>query len=76
MSTKQRFRNNKYRLELRERDHLPPHVHLTGGGLDILINLETLTHTGTCERTLLDEVLAWVQSNQQALLKEWKKWHP
>ncbi|WP_284336708.1 DUF4160 domain-containing protein [Comamonas sp. NoAH] len=75
MSTKQRFRN-KYRLELRERDHLPPHVHLTGGGLDILINLETLDHTGDCERSLLDEVLAWVKDNQPALLKEWKKWHP
>ena len=25
VTTKQRFRNNKYRLEMRERDHLPMH---------------------------------------------------
>jgi hypothetical protein len=31
MSTKYRFRD-KYRIQLREKDHLPPHVHLTGGG--------------------------------------------
>lgn len=29
MTAKQRFRN-RYRLEVRERDHLPPHVHLVG----------------------------------------------
>ncbi len=30
MTTKQRFRN-KYRLQLREKDHEPMHVHLVGG---------------------------------------------
>ena len=33
MSTQYRFKNT-YRIQLRERDHPPPHVHLTGGGLD------------------------------------------
>ena len=42
VTTKQRFRNNKYRLEVRERDHLPMHVHLVGGGFDVLIDLATL----------------------------------
>jgi len=28
MTTKQRFRNNKYRLEIRERDHGPAHAHV------------------------------------------------
>ena len=30
MTTLQRFRN-KYRLQLREKDHEPMHIHLVGG---------------------------------------------
>jgi len=76
MSTKQRFRNHKFRLELRERDHLPPHVHLTGAGLNVRISLETLAHNGACPRDLLQEVLHWVAQHRAELLQEWKKWHP
>jgi len=75
MTTKQRFRN-KYRLQLRERDHLPPHVHLTGAGLNVRINLETLAYDGSCPRDLLNEVLAWVAQHRTELLQEWKTWHP
>jgi len=75
MTTKQRFRG-KYRLELRERDHLPPHVHLTGGGLNVQIRLQTLACHGDCAPDLLAEVLAWVGQNRDELMKEWKKWHP
>jgi hypothetical protein len=46
MTTKQRFRNNKYRLEVRERDHGPAHVHLTGGGFDVIIDLLSLVTDG------------------------------
>ena len=45
MTTKQRFRN-KYRLEIREDDHPPMHAHLVGGGVDVLIDLETLVCVG------------------------------
>jgi hypothetical protein len=41
MSTKYRFRDT-YRIQLREKDHPPPHVHLTGGGLDVMLSLETV----------------------------------
>jgi len=75
MTTKQRFRN-KYRLQLRERDHLPPHVHLVGGGVNVRINLETLESAGACPRDVLKEVLAWVADHQIELLQEWKQWHP
>ena len=75
MSTKHRFRD-KYRIELREKDHLPPHVHLTGGGLDVLINLESCqVMLGKAPKSVLNEALAWVQEHQAELLKEWKKWH-
>lgn len=74
VTTKHRFRN-KYRLEVRERDHAPAHVHLTGGGFDVLIVLETLQAEGIWPPGLKTEVLEWVELNREDLMKEWKKWH-
>jgi len=56
MTAKQRFRN-RYRLEVRERDHLPPHVHLVGGAVNVRISLETFQSVGYCPQDLLDEVV-------------------
>ncbi len=75
MSTKQRFRN-KYRLELRERDHLPPHVHLVGGEVNVRISLETFACHGACPRDVLDEALAWIRAHRDELMEEWRLWHP
>ena len=33
MTTTKRFRN-KYTIQVRQRDHNPPHVHFFGGGYD------------------------------------------
>jgi len=41
MTTKHRFRN-KYRLQLREKDHEPMHVHLVGGEVNAKFDLQTL----------------------------------
>jgi hypothetical protein len=76
MTAKQRFRNNKYRLEVRERDHGPAHVHLTGGGFDVIIDLATLVTHGEWPRGLREEVLAWVSAHRNALMEEWQEWHP
>lgn len=75
MTTKQRFRNNKYRLEVRERDHGPAHCHLVGGNVDVIIELETLGSDGDWPRGLKSEVMAWIEANLDELWKEWKKWH-
>jgi len=76
MSTLVRF-HTKYRLELREKDHLPPHVHLTGAGVDVMIGLSpVVVLAGKAPRKVQDEALQWVTDNQNALLKEWEKWHP
>jgi Domain of unknown function (DUF4160) len=74
MTTKQRFRN-KYRLEVRERDHMPPHVHLFGGGYDVIIELSTLKVTGEWPRGLREEVMTYVTEHRDELLEEWNKWH-
>ena len=76
VTTKQRFRNNKYRLEVRERDHLPMHAHLVGGEYDVQIDLATLRSSGSWPKGLQVEVMAWVADNRDELVKEWKKWHP
>jgi hypothetical protein len=75
MTTKHRLRG-KYRLELRERDHLPPHVHLAGGAVNLRISLETFVCAGGAPADLRDEAIAWVKVHRDELMKGWKKWHP
>lgn len=58
MTTKQRFRN-KYRLQLREKDHEPMHVHLVGGEVNARFDLATLALVaGSVPADLKNEVLA------------------
>ena len=65
MTTQKRFRN-KYRLEVRERDHSPVHVHLTDAGLDVIIDLQTLQTVGAWRADLRDEVMGFVAANRAA----------
>ena len=75
MSTKYRFRE-KYRIELRERDHPATSRAPHGNGVDMVISLETVTVTqGRAPAKVMQEALAWVAANQADLLKEWMKWH-
>ena len=74
MSTLHRFRN-KYRLEIRERDHGPPHCHLVGGAVDVIIDLVHLQTRGHWPIGLELEVMTWVQHNRTLLWKEWNRWH-
>lgn len=74
MTTKQRFKN-KYALQVRERDHNPPHVHLIGGGIDATIYLNTMECTGMIPVDLKLEVLAWMAAHHDELMEEWKLWH-
>lgn len=76
MTTKHRFRNGKYRLEVREKDHAPMHVHLAGGEFDVVIELGTMTSSGRWPSGLRREVMAWVAEHRDELIKEWKKWQP
>ena len=74
MTTKQRFRN-KYRLQLREKDHEPMHVHLVGGDVNVKFDLVTLELiAGHLPADLKNEVTAWLRANQTSLMEEWKTW--
>jgi len=74
LTTKQRFRN-KYRLQLREKDHDPMHVHLVGGEVNAKFDLATLSLVaGIVPAGVLAEVIAWLQIHQVDLIEEWKTW--
>jgi hypothetical protein len=74
MTTKQRFRN-KFRLELRENDHEPMHVHFVGGDINAKIDLVTLEIVAgfITPVTLRKEVLTWLKDNQTNMIEEWKR---
>lgn len=74
MTTKHRFKN-RYALQIRERDHNPPHVHLVGGGIDVTIELESMVCTGLVPSDLKREALEWISEHHCELMEEWKKWH-
>ena len=74
MTSKQRFRN-KYRLQLREKDHEPMHVHPVGGDVNVKIDLASLRIVaGSMPMDLKREVMAWLHAHQAELIKEWKSW--
>jgi hypothetical protein len=74
MTSKQRFRN-KYRLQLREKDHEPMHVHLVGGDVNVRIDLASLRLVaGTMPADLKREVMTWLREHRAELIEEWKSW--
>lgn len=76
MTTKYRFRD-KYRIQLREKDHPPPHVRLIGGGVDVMLSLETVgVMMGKAPPLIIKEALAWVSAHQVQLLEDWKRCYP
>lgn len=75
MTTKQRFRNHKYRLEVRERDYGPAHCHLVGGEVDVIFYPDTLLTEGAWPLGLRADVMEWIQLNLADLWKEWHTWH-
>ncbi|WDR36815.1 DUF4160 domain-containing protein [Pseudomonas serboccidentalis] len=76
MTTKYRFRD-KYRIQLREKDHPPPHVHPTGGGVDVMLSLETIeVMMGKARPLIIKEAQASVAAHQVQLLEDWKRCCP
>ena len=74
MTSKKRFRN-KYRLQLREKDHEPMHVHLVGGDVNARIDLARLRIVaGSLPKDLKREVMAWLRAHQAELIEDWKSW--
>ena len=63
-----------FKIEIRYRDHLPPHVHVLSR--DRREELETLAVTGNIPRHDLAEVLTWIADNRGELMTIWRNYHP
>jgi hypothetical protein len=74
MTTLKRIR--KYRIELRENDHAPAHIHVVGVDVNISINLHTFMIAGDLPKALKSEVMEYVTTNQTELLALWDSIHP
>jgi hypothetical protein len=74
MTTLKRIR--KYRIELRENDHAPAHVHVVGVDVNALITLHALVVVGDLPKALKAEVMEYVTNNQTELLALWDNIHP
>lgn len=62
------------RIEVRNREHNPPHVHAMARGAEAVIDLNSLTmgyHSGFNKPTL-GIILDWVKENRELLLEVWK----
>jgi hypothetical protein len=69
-------RFDSFRIDIRSRDHSPPHVHVVGPGFHALIRISNLEiMQGTITRRAYAEVLEWANRTgvQAALLSEWER---
>lgn len=72
MPTFHRF--DGFRIDLRSRDHNPPHFHLIGPDFHALIAIRTLeVLEGTYSRRALAEAVAWAAGRTDELMTEWMR---
>lgn len=75
MLTVKRFANA--RIELRARDHDPPHCYVVfSDGRDVLVELSNLTVRGSISARMLREALTWIAEHQAELLEHWREMNP
>ena len=66
-----RFRN--LRIVMFYGDHPPPHVHLLGPGVKVLIEVESLKAKGRCDPKVLAQARAWIAVNQAEIMETWQQ---
>jgi Ser/Thr protein kinase RdoA (MazF antagonist) len=61
------------RIELRSREHNPPHVHAIAKGAEAVIDLTTLEidHCDGFNKATLKQILIWITENKAILLEAW-----
>ncbi|WP_267426670.1 DUF4160 domain-containing protein [Methylobacterium sp. GC_Met_2] len=65
------YRFDGFRIEVRSRDHSPPHFHMIGPDFHALIEICTLqVIRGTYTRRALAEVVDWAAGQTEALMAE------
>ncbi|MHC1729507.1 MAG: DUF4160 domain-containing protein [Syntrophobacteraceae bacterium] len=75
MPTLKRFSN--CRIEIRSRDHMPPHFHVVmSDGRNSLVEIDSLEVFGEVKVFEIAEVIEWASNNKEQLMQEWRKWRP
>ncbi|WP_425463391.1 DUF4160 domain-containing protein [Methylobacterium terricola] len=65
---------DSFRLEVRSRDHNPPHFHILSSDFHALVDIRTLqVIEGTYDRKALAEAVAWAVDQTENLLNEWRR---
>jgi hypothetical protein len=71
------LRGSNWYLEVRGREHYPPHFHVIGVDFSVVMEMETLTlREGTLPAAIRADVMAWAAANADRLRSEWIRLNP
>lgn len=72
MPTFHRF--DSFRIDVRSRDHNPPHFHMISPDHHALVDIQTLqVIEGTYTRKMLAEAIEWAAGQTEPLMAEWRR---
>ena len=72
MPTFKRF--HAFRVDVRSRDHAPPHFHVIGPDFHAVVGiLDLQVQRGTISRKAYAEVIEWAAANTAPLMAEWRR---
>lgn len=64
-------------LRVNGNEHLPPHFHVVGGGIEALVSIDPVeVIAGELPASLRRDVFAWAAANKARLKAEWNAWNP
>ena len=73
MPTLKRFAN--CRIEVRSRDHMPPHFHVVmSDGRSCVVEIDSLEVVGEVKVLEIADAIKWAGNNKEKLIQEWRKW--
>lgn len=71
------LRVGNWYLEVRGRDHNPPHVHVIGPDFAAQVDIKTLAVIeGGMPRAIAKLALTWAEANRERLIAEWNRLNP
>ena len=65
---------DSFRLDVRSRDHNPPHFHVIGADFHALIRIDTFeVIRGEIPSQVYKEVVEWTEERRDDLMTEWRR---
>ena len=58
-------------MNMKEKEHEPPHIHAKYSGYQMIVDIKTLSVIGSFPITQQQRVIEWVRNNQRLLLEIW-----